>query len=146
VGTASSGVSRGQLSGLINWYKTEAEDGVFTSFLSEFKVLLNKQGRASLIGVSMSFSLLSYQSIFVLFTWCWACWPLQYYLYTQLYHKMALRVAAITKLSLNVLNFGDAVPCPFLWLSSVEPAPALVLLGWMVHCSCLRMSQGICIG
>jgi hypothetical protein len=39
--TASSGVSRGQLSELINWYKTEAEDGVFASFLSEFKGLLN---------------------------------------------------------------------------------------------------------
>ncbi len=41
VGTASSGVSRGQLSELINWYKTEAEDGAFASFLSKFKRLLN---------------------------------------------------------------------------------------------------------
>ncbi len=40
-GTASSGVSRGKLSGLINWYKTEAEDGAFASLLSEFKGLLN---------------------------------------------------------------------------------------------------------
>jgi hypothetical protein len=38
---ASSGVSRGQLSGLINWYKTKADDGAFASFLSEFKGLLN---------------------------------------------------------------------------------------------------------
>ncbi len=50
---------------------------------------------------------------------------------------MALRIAAIAKLTLNVLDNGDAAPCPFLWLSSVEPALALVLLGWMVHCSCL---------
>ncbi len=41
VGTASSGVSRGQLSGLIHWYKTEAEDGAFVSFLSDFEGLLN---------------------------------------------------------------------------------------------------------
>ena len=40
-GTASSGVSRGQLSGLINWYKTESDDGMFLSFLSEFEGLLN---------------------------------------------------------------------------------------------------------
>ena len=40
-GTASSGVSRGQLSGLINRYKTESDDGAFTSFLSEFEGLLN---------------------------------------------------------------------------------------------------------
>jgi hypothetical protein len=40
-GTASSGVSKGQLSGLINWYKTESDDGAFTSFLSEFESLLN---------------------------------------------------------------------------------------------------------
>ncbi len=39
--TASSGDSRGQLSGLINWYKTEADDGVFASLLSEFEGLLN---------------------------------------------------------------------------------------------------------
>jgi hypothetical protein len=39
--TASSGVSRGQLSGLINWYKTEAEDGAFLSFLSEFEGFVN---------------------------------------------------------------------------------------------------------
>jgi hypothetical protein len=31
-GTASSGVSRGQLSGLINRYKAESEDGAFLSF------------------------------------------------------------------------------------------------------------------
>ena len=40
-GTASSGVSRGQLSGLINRYKTESDDGMFSSFLSEFEGLLN---------------------------------------------------------------------------------------------------------
>jgi hypothetical protein len=52
---ASSGVSRGQLSELIDWYKTEDDDGAFASFLSEFEGLLNKRGIASLIGVSMSF-------------------------------------------------------------------------------------------
>ena len=40
-GTASSGVSKGQLSGLINRYKTDSDDGAFTSFLSEFESLLN---------------------------------------------------------------------------------------------------------
>ena len=40
-GSASSGVSKGQLSGLINQYKTETEDGAFSSFLSEFEGLLN---------------------------------------------------------------------------------------------------------
>ena len=40
-GTASSGVSRGQLSGLINQYKTESDDGMFLSNLSEFEFLLN---------------------------------------------------------------------------------------------------------
>jgi hypothetical protein len=40
-GTASSGVSRGQLSGLIDQYKTEADNGMFVSFLSEFEGLLN---------------------------------------------------------------------------------------------------------
>ncbi len=39
--TASSGDSSGQLSGLINWYKTEADDGVLASLLSEFEGLLN---------------------------------------------------------------------------------------------------------
>jgi hypothetical protein len=53
--TASSGVSRGQLSGFINWYNTEADDGECASFLGEFKGLLNKQGIVSLIGASMSF-------------------------------------------------------------------------------------------
>jgi hypothetical protein len=53
--TASSGVSRGHLSGLINRYKTEANDGVFASFLSEFDGLLNYWGIVSLIGVYMSF-------------------------------------------------------------------------------------------
>jgi hypothetical protein len=86
-GTASSGVSRGQLSGLINWYKTEAEDGAFASFLSEFEGLLNQWGIASFIGVSMSFCFLFYQSVFVLSSWCWACWPLQYYLYMKFYHE-----------------------------------------------------------
>ncbi len=40
-GTASSGVSRGQLRGLINRCKTEAKDGALASFLSEFEGLLN---------------------------------------------------------------------------------------------------------
>jgi hypothetical protein len=39
--SASSGVSRGQLCGLINRYKTETEDGVVASFLNKFKGLLN---------------------------------------------------------------------------------------------------------
>ncbi len=39
--TATSGVSKGQLSGLIGWYKTETEDGMFASFLNEFEWLLN---------------------------------------------------------------------------------------------------------
>jgi hypothetical protein len=39
--SASSGVFKGQLSGLINQYKTETEDGAFSSFLSEFEGLLN---------------------------------------------------------------------------------------------------------
>jgi hypothetical protein len=55
---------------------------------------------------------------------------------------MALRVATIAKLTLNVLNNRDAVPCSYLWSSGGEPAPALILLGWMVHCSCLCISQG----
>ncbi len=40
-GSASSGVSKGQLSELINQYKTETEDGAFLSFWSEFDGLLN---------------------------------------------------------------------------------------------------------
>jgi hypothetical protein len=51
--TTFSGVSRGQLSGLINSYKSETEVGVFKSFLKEFKGLLNKQGIVTLIGVSI---------------------------------------------------------------------------------------------
>ena len=94
----------------------------------------------------MSFCLLFYQSVFLSSSWCRACWPLQNYLYPQLYHEMALRVADIAELILNVLNNGDAAPCLFLWLSGVKAAPALVLLRWMVHCSCLCISQGICIG
>ncbi len=39
--TASFGVSKGQLSGLINQYKTETANGVFSFFLSEFKGLFN---------------------------------------------------------------------------------------------------------
>jgi hypothetical protein len=39
--TASSGVSRGQFSESTSRYKTEAEDGAFAFFLSEFKRLLN---------------------------------------------------------------------------------------------------------
>jgi hypothetical protein len=38
---ATSGVSKGQLSRLISWYKTDTEDGTFASFLNEFKGLLN---------------------------------------------------------------------------------------------------------
>ena len=94
----------------------------------------------------MSFWLLFYQSIFVSSIWCRACWPLQYYLYMQLYHEMALCVTDIAKLTLNVLDNGDATPCPFLWSSGVKPVPALVLRGWMIHCSCLCISQSICVG
>ncbi len=94
----------------------------------------------------MSFWLLFYQSVFVLSIWCRAFWPLQYYLYTQLYHKMALRVANIAKLTLNVLDNGGTTPCPFLWLSGVKLPPSLALLRWMVHCSCLSISQGIHVG
>jgi hypothetical protein len=40
-GTAtSSGIQKGQLSGLISRYKTDTEDGAFASFLSEFEGLL----------------------------------------------------------------------------------------------------------
>jgi hypothetical protein len=40
-GTATSaGIPKGQLSGLISRYKTDAEDGAFASFLSEFEGLL----------------------------------------------------------------------------------------------------------
>jgi hypothetical protein len=53
----------------------------------------------------------------------------------QFCHKMALHVTAIAKPTINVLNNGDTVPCPFPWLSGVKPAPALVLLVWMVHYS-----------
>ncbi len=94
----------------------------------------------------MSFCLLSYQSACVSSIWCRACWLFLYYLSTHFYHEMALHVAAITKPTINMLDNGDAVPCPFPWSSGVEPAPALVLLVWMVHCSFLRMSQSICVG
>ena len=137
-GTASSGVSRGQLSGLINQYKTESDDGAFLSFLSEFKGLLNLRDIASLIGVTMSFCSLFYQSACVLSIWCWACWLFSYYLSTQFLHKTELHVAAKAELTINVLDNGDAVPCPFLWSSSVKLAPTLLLLDWLVHCSCLR--------
>ncbi len=40
-GSASSSVSKGQLSGLINWYKTETDNWAFSSFFSEFEELLN---------------------------------------------------------------------------------------------------------
>ncbi len=93
----------------------------------------------------MSFWLLFYQSVFVLSIWWRACWPLQYHLYMQLYQEMALCVAKIAKLTLNVLKNEDTAPCPFLMSSGVEPALPLVLLGWMVHCSCLSISQSICI-
>ena len=36
----SSGVPKGQLSGLISRYKTKTDDGPFASFLSEFEGLL----------------------------------------------------------------------------------------------------------
>ncbi len=39
--TATPGISKGQLSGLISWYKTGTEDGMFASFMNEFKGLLN---------------------------------------------------------------------------------------------------------
>ena len=52
---------------------------------------------------------------------------------------MALLVAAINEPTTNVLDNGDAMPCPFLWSSDVKPAPALVLLVWIVHRSFLRM-------
>jgi len=48
--------------------------------------------------------------------------------------------------TLNVPDNGDASPCPSLWLFGVEPEPALVLFGWMVHYSCLLISQSICGG
>ncbi len=38
--TATSGVSKGQLCGLISQYKTETEDGTFASFLNEFEGLI----------------------------------------------------------------------------------------------------------
>ncbi len=62
----------------------------------------------------------------------------------QLYHEMALHLATIAEPT--VLDNGDTVPCPFPWSSGVEPAPALVLLVWMVHCYFLCMSQSICVG
>jgi hypothetical protein len=95
----------------------------------------------------MSFCLRFYQSVFVSSIWCWSCWPIQYYLYTQFHHAtMALHIATIAESTLNVLDNGDAAPCPFFWLFGVKPMPALVLLVWMVHCSCLCISQSICVG
>ncbi len=47
---------------------------------------------------------------------------------------------------INMLNNGDAAPCPFPWLSSVKSVLALVLLDWMVHYSCRSISQSICVG
>jgi hypothetical protein len=111
----------------------------FVSFLSEFKRLLNKRGIGSLIGVSMSFCLLYYQSACVSSIWCWACWLFSYYLFMQLYYQTALHVAAIAKPTINVLDNGDAVPCPFHWFSGVKPVTTLVLLVWMAHCSFLCM-------
>ncbi len=85
----------------------------------------------------MSFCLLFYHSVFVSPTWCQAYWPLQYYLYTQLYHKMALHVAAIAKLTLNVLDNGDTAPCHFLLSSCAKPRLLLSSLeGWYtIHVS-----------
>jgi len=40
----------------------------------------------------------------------------------------------------------STAPCPSLWSFGVKPEPALVLLGWMVHYSCLLISQSICGG
>ena len=59
---------------------------------------------------------------------------------------MALRVVNIAGSTLNVPDNGDAAPCPSLWSFGVEPEPALVLLGWMVHNSCLLISQSMCDG
>ncbi len=59
---------------------------------------------------------------------------------------MVLRIANIAGSILNVPGNGDAAPCPSLWSFGVEPEPALVLLGWMVHYSCLLISQSICGG
>ena len=59
---------------------------------------------------------------------------------------MALRDATIAEITLTVLDNGDAAPCPSLWSFGVKPEPALVLLGWMVHYSCLLISQSICGG
>ncbi len=59
---------------------------------------------------------------------------------------MALRVANIAGSILNVPDNGDAAPCPSLWSFGVEPEPALVLLGWMVHYSCLLMNNLRCVG
>ena len=79
----------------------------------------------------MSFYLLSYQSACVSSIWCLACWLFSYYLSTQLYHKMAFHVAVIAEPTLNVLDNGDAMPCPFPWLSGVNPHPLpSSLSGW----------------
>ena len=95
----------------------------------------------------MSFCLLSYQSVFVSSIWCQACWPWQYYLFMHLYATTkAFRAAFIAESILNVLNNGGDAPCPFLWSLGVKPVPALILLSWMVHCSCLHISQSICGG
>jgi len=59
---------------------------------------------------------------------------------------MAFRAAFITESILNVLDNGGDTPCLFLWSLGVKPVPALVLLGWMEHCSCLHISQSICGG
>ena len=93
----------------------------------------------------MTFYLLSYQSVCVSSIWCQASWPWQYYLFMQLYATIkAFHAAFIAESILNVLdNRGDA-SCPSLWLLGVKPVTALVLLGWMVHCSCIHMSQSIC--
>ena len=61
----------------------------------------------------MSFCLLSYQSACVLSIWCQACWLFSYYLSTEFYYKMALHVTIIAEPSINTLDNGDAVPCPF---------------------------------
>ncbi len=92
----------------------------------------------------MSFWLLFHQLVSVLSIWFKACWLFSYYLSTQFYHEMALHVAAIAKSTLNMFVNWGSVPCPFPWLFGIKPVPALILLSWMVYCSCLH--QCISIG
>lgn len=77
----------------------------------------------------MSLCSLGFQSVFVLSTFCQACWLASYYVSIHNYHELALPVAATVELIKDVLVSGGAVPCPLLWLFGVEPVPALVLRG-----------------